>query len=82
MGKVVHLPTKTIPPKSETHDHAGQRYTITYDPGSRGYVWSVGYVRIYKFFGESSTYEKAATAARKAIHRMNIDTDKWEEDRE
>lgn len=79
MGKVIALPAKPIPPKSETHAHAGQNFTITYDPVAREYVWAVNYVRVYKFFNGCPTYQKAYNAARRKIHELNRDTQYWEE---
>ena len=74
MGKVIFLSTKTIPPKRETFEHAGQRYVCEYDPNAppdRRWVWIVDYVRTYKYFGCSPTMEAAAIAARKQIHTQN-----------
>jgi len=75
MGKVILLPTKNrIPPKSETFEHAGQRYTCVFDPNAppgERWVWLVDYVRTYRYYGSSPSLEAAAIAARKRIHMCN-----------
>lgn len=82
MGKVILLPTKVIPPKSETYEHAGQRYTCTFDPNAppdKRWVWRVDYVRIYPYYGSCATMEAAAVAARRRIHMSNKHSMAWEE---
>lgn len=72
MGEIIKLQQpKPIPPKSSTHEHAGQRYTITYDPTSRRWAWIINYVQTHKFFGDSGSAEDAAKAARRKIHNLN-----------
>lgn len=68
---------KPIPPKSETFEHAGQKYTCTFDPNApknQQWVWKVDYVRTYPYFGASATMEAAAKKARLLIHNMNKHT--------
>lgn len=75
MGKVISLSTKKlIPPKRETFEHAGQRYTCMFDPNAppgRQWVWLVDYVQTYRYFGSSPTMESAAKSARLQIHTLN-----------
>ena len=75
MGSVIYLTDKKpIPPKSETFEHAGQRYTCTFDPNApkdQRWVWKVDYVRIYPQYGACPTMEAAARKARLHIHAMN-----------
>ena len=81
MGKVVQLPTK-IPPKSETYEHAGQKYRCTYDPNApsnKKWVWNVDFICIFKYFGSSPTLEAAARAARLKIHSLVKETEIAEE---
>ena len=83
MGKVIPLPTKKlIPPKSETFEHAGQRYTCTYDPNAppdKRWVWKVDYVCTFTYFGSSPSMENAAKAARLKIHKLVKRDVDWEE---
>jgi hypothetical protein len=65
---------KPIPPKSETHEHAGQRYSCTFDPNAppgEQWVWKIRYIRTYLYFGSSPTMEAAAVKARLKIHNLN-----------
>jgi hypothetical protein len=71
MGEIITLPTpKPIPPKVSSHEHAGQRYTVTYDPIGRRWTWVVKYVQTYTFFGESNSAEAASREARRKIHNL------------
>ena len=81
MGKVIEMGThaNTIPPKVSVHEHAGQRYTIRYDPISKRWVWVVSYTETYTFFGEASTAEGASKEARRKIHNMTTSAIEFEE---
>ena len=74
MGKVVHLAErKAIPPKSINGMHAGQKYTVVFDPNApphERWTWIVDYTRVYKMYGAGPTAEAAGAQARKRIHRM------------
>lgn len=75
MAEIIKLSDKkSITPKSETFEHAGQRYTCTFDPNAppgEKWVWRVKYMRAYLYFGNAQTLEKASVKARKLIHSMN-----------
>ena len=60
-----------IPPKVVVGTFAGQRYTCTFDPISKTWVWSVEYVRKYPRFGAATTSSYAALHARRFITKMN-----------
>jgi hypothetical protein len=65
---------KPIRPKSETFDHAGQKYTCRFDPNApkdQQWVWVVDYIRVYRFMGSGPTMEAVASKARRQIHTMN-----------
>jgi hypothetical protein len=65
---------KPVKPKSETHEHAGQKYTCRFDPNApdgQKWVWIVDYVRVYREVGSGPTMEAAASKARRHIHSMN-----------
>jgi hypothetical protein len=81
MGEIIKMSdhAKPIPPKVTIHEHGGQRYTITYDPVSKRWVWIVNYVETYTYFGEANTAEAAAIAARRKIHNMNKSADEAKE---
>jgi len=80
MGEIIQLThAKAIPPKVINEEHAGQRYTVRYDPVSKRWAWIVNYVETYKFFGEATTAEAAASAARRKIHSMNKSLVEFEE---
>jgi hypothetical protein len=69
MGKVI--PLITIPPKSESIEHEGQRFTITYDPNApehQRWVWEVRYKVTYPFFGAQPTRE---AARQRAVRKIN-----------
>ena len=75
MGKVIHMSErKPIPPKSQTFEHGGQKYTCTFDPralpGSQ-WVWTVNYKRTYPYMGSAATMEAASVKARRQIHALN-----------
>lgn len=74
MGKVVKLPVrKTVPPKTINDTHAGQRYTVTFDPNApphEQWVWVVEFVRTYRIIGAGPTAEAASVKARRRIHAM------------
>lgn len=79
MAEVIKLAeqrkAKPVTPKSETFDHAGQRYTCRFDPNApRGqqWVWCVDYVRTYHYSGSGPTMESVAAAARRKIHMLNV----------
>jgi hypothetical protein len=83
MGKVVHL--NTIPPKSETHEHAGQKYTVTFDPNApelQRWVWVANCVREYPHHGSSATKDAAVTKAIKCIQSFVEFTEELEENRD
>ena len=77
MSGVVNLADykpKPVRPKTETYEHAGQKYTCRYDPNApeeARWVWIVDYVRVYRAVGSGPTLESVATKARKHIHQMN-----------
>lgn len=72
MGEIIKLnQPKSIPPKATSHEHAGQRYTITYDPVARRWTWIVNYVRKHNFFGDAESAEAASRQARRQIHNLN-----------
>jgi hypothetical protein len=74
---------KPIPPKTETHEHGGQRYTCRFDPNAprdSQWVWTVSYVKTYPYLGRASTMEGAAASARRLIHRLNMRQLQREED--
>lgn len=84
MAEVVYLADKkSIPPKSATFEHAGQKYTCIFDPNApkgEQWVWKVDYVRTYRYFGSSPTMEMATVKARRKIHEMNVRMRRQEED--
>ena len=75
VGKVIHMSErKPIPPKSQTFEHGGQKYTCTFDPRapkSEQWVWTVNYKRTYPYMGSAPTLESASVKARKQIHALN-----------
>lgn len=83
MRKVIKLSDgKMIPPKSETHEHAGQRYTVTYDPNApehERWVWHMDYVRTYPYFGSCPTLDAAQSRAMRRIVLLNKRVFDWEE---
>jgi hypothetical protein len=65
---------KQVTPKSETFEHAGQKYTCRFDPNAppgEKWVWIVNYTRTYQYFGGAATLEKASVKARRQIHTLN-----------
>lgn len=83
MGKVIKLQSrKPIPPKSINDSHAGQRYTVTFDPNAppgEQWVWIVDFTRTYRFIGACPTIEHATRDARRRIHRLVTRQQKEEE---
>ena len=76
---------KPIPPKTDTFEHAGQRYTCRFDsnaPPGQQWVWIVNYTRVYRYFGSGPTMEAVAAFARRKIHMMNLRQIAQEEERE
>jgi hypothetical protein len=76
MTKVVSLATDKGPkPKVINDTHAGQRYTVTFDPNApvgQQWVWVVNYTRVYQFYGSGTTSDQAAARARVQIHKMEL----------
>lgn len=74
---IVHLADykpKPIKPKTETHEHAGQKYTCRFDPNApegQQWVWIVDYVRVYHYAGSGPTMDAASATARRRIHALN-----------
>lgn len=60
-----------IKPKTFAGAYAGQRYTCTFDPIAKAWVWRVEYMRTYSHFGAASSPFVAASQARRHINRMN-----------
>lgn len=75
MGKVINMSDrKPIPPKSQTYEHGGQKYTCTFDknaPAGQQWVWTLNYKRVYPYFGTAPTLEAASVKARRQIHSLN-----------
>lgn len=75
MGKVINLQdSKPIPPKSESHEFAGQRFTITYDPNApehERWVWMLNYVVTYDYYGSQPTRDTARQRATRMINSLN-----------
>lgn len=83
MAEVIHLPErKPIPPKQVTALHAGQRYTITFDPNAplhERWMWRVDFTRVYSFIGACASIDLASRQARRRIDRMSMRTQREEE---
>ena len=75
MGEVIRMSErKQVTPKSETFEHAGQRYTCKFDPNAPAgerWVWIVNYIRTYQYVGNAASLEKASVKARRQIHVLN-----------
>jgi hypothetical protein len=76
VGEIIKLATanKGQATKTVSYNHAGQRYTCTFDrnaPIDRQWVWHVDYVVTYRYVGSSPTMDKAASDARRKIHALN-----------
>jgi len=77
LAEVINLAQqrKAIPPKTDTFEHGGQRYTCRFDPNAppdKQWVWIVNYTRVYRYFGACPTMEAAASRARRKIHMLNV----------
>lgn len=85
MSTVVNLADvrkQPIKPKSDTHEHGGQKYTCTFDPNApkdKQWVWCIKYVRTYQYVGDAPTKEAASKQARLKIHALNKRVIKMEE---
>lgn len=66
----------SIPPKTETSTHEGQRYTLTYHPGEpegHRWGWYVAFRATYDFYGNATSLEAARRAACRQIDRLKKD---------
>ena len=84
-AEVIRFMARETKPKSETFEHAGQKYTCMFDPNApkgEQWVWYVDYIRTYRYVGNASTMDKAAANARRQIHKLNKYQIDWEENNE
>lgn len=83
MAEVIRLSDrKPIKPKQIVDRDGPHKYTVTFDPNAtlgNQWVWQVDYVRVYEFYGATSTQASAVKEARKQILAMNKHTTLWEE---
>jgi hypothetical protein len=74
MGKVIKLSDKLIPPKSETFEHEGQHYSVTFDPNApehERWVWVLDYRVTYQYVGSCPTQATARQRANRYIRSLN-----------
>lgn len=84
MAEVINLAErKPIPPKEQSFEHGGQRYTCRFDPNApedKRWLWTLAYTRVYRYYGQAPTMEQASAVARRKIHSMNKFAIQAEED--
>lgn len=83
MAEVIRLSDrKPIQPKHIEGKDGKHKYTVTFDPNASHHsrwVWQVEYVRVYEYYGATSTEGSAVKEARKQILAMNKHLIEWEE---
>jgi len=86
MGDIIKMSDrvkKPIPPKTFRDKHGGQEYICVFDPNApkeRQWVWTVNYVRTYRYFGSGPSLEHVSASARKKIHSLNKRVIEYEEE--